>query len=240
MLVNIIRQYFKIVATALIGVAFAFAGFFFFLNFYHYGEVRRVVEVDFSTNSLTSEFNSTVKKIEENIASYKAGNYHGSLSYNEVNSMANKLNVCLSSLKNKAYEEVRSKNVLDIRDVYSLADSFDNDILNNCIVSELYVLGTDQSPIKDNYIKSNKSLLKSYMDDLLTDGNYLMQDLYNNSSYYFNTDIISMTVKNNTRDGFYEVMSNYNKSANFIYLISEWYKSRVTSQPMESEVNING
>ena len=62
------------------------------------------------------------------------------------------------------------------------------------------------------------------MDDLLQDTSYLKKDLYANSNYFFTTDMVALSVKNDVKDGFYEVMASYIKAAKFLDNISDWYQ----------------
>ena len=70
-------------------------------------------------------------------------------------------------------------------------------------------------------------MIQLYINSLLDETSYLKKDLINNSSYFFNTSIASSSIKDNTRDGFYEVMGAYNKAASFVEYISHWYKDEV-------------
>lgn len=227
MVIKFFKQYLKIISTMLIAVCFGFASFFLFLNLYHYNEVRRVVYVEYDSNSLFTDLEDKLNKIESNANIYKNNGSSGSLSYNEASSMSNKLNTCVKSFRNQSYKDVTNDNLVDIVDVYNLTNSFKDDVLNTCIVSQFYGLTSDNSNQNYKFFKENKLLIKGYMDSLIASPNYLVTDLENNSSYYFNTDIVSLTVKNNTRDGLYEIMSDYNKAADFVYAISEWYKDSI-------------
>ena len=66
-------------------------------------------------------------------------------------------------------------------------------------------------------------MLQYYMDDILEDVSYLKKDLVSNSSYFYNTDITNSMIKNNVRDGFYEVLSSYQRTLNFVELIYDWF-----------------
>ena len=68
---------------------------------------------------------------------------------------------------------------------------------------------------------------KLHINSLLNETTYLKKDLLNNSSYFFNTSIASSSIKDNTKDGFYEVMSSYNQAASFVEYMSEWFKNEV-------------
>jgi len=225
-MLNSFKQYFVILGNALIGIAFGYTCFFLLLNVYHYQEIRREAYIDFENDVVIKEIDASLKKIDTNISKFNTSKYNGTLSYGDASKMQRKLKACVSSFRNETFTQIRTDNRINIIDVYNFRKSFSEDILNNCIVFQLYDL-TSKDTIDDYFIKDNKKLLKSYMDDLLQDTSYLQKDLDSNSGYYYNTDIVSSMVKNQTRDGFYEVLSSYRRSLKFVELISDWYSSRV-------------
>lgn len=221
-----LKQYFNILGNALIGIAFGYVCFYLILNIYHYQEIRRTAYIDFTTDTIVKDIDDTLKKIDDNISKFDKQNYNGVLLYKDASNVSKKLKVCTNSFRNKTFTELRSKNRIDILDVYNLRESFASDILNDCIVFQLYELVSEDS-INDKFIIENKKMLKYYMDDLLQDTSYLKKDLDSNSSYFYNTDIVSSVVKNDVRDGFYDVLSSYRRTLKFVELISDWYGSRV-------------
>ena len=70
-------------------------------------------------------------------------------------------------------------------------------------------------------------MIKLYVNSLLTETSYLKNDLLNNSSYFYNTSIASASVKNNTKDGFYEVLNAYDRAASFVEFVSNWFYNEV-------------
>jgi len=220
------RQYFVVLGNALIGIAFGYTCFFLLLNIYHYQEIRREAYIDFENDVVVKEIDESLKKIDANIAKFNSNRYNGTLSYGDASKMERKLKTCVSAFRNETFTEIRSKNRINIVDVYNFNESFSSDVLNDCIVFQLYELASSDS-INDSFIAGNKKMLKYYMDDLLQDTSYLKRDLESKSGYYYSTDIVSSMVKNDTRDGFYEVLSSYRRSLKFVELISDWFASRV-------------
>ena len=226
-MIRIFRQYMKILGNAFIGLAFGFSFFYLFLNIYHYREIRREVYVNFNTDSSIQQLDTILKNANDNIQKFNLSQeYHGRLEYGKAALWKTRLDVCVNSFHNKTFQELRNKNVLTIKDVYKFRESFENDVLNGCIVTHLYTL-TNEFGDQDAFVNENKVLLQNYMDDLLQDTSYLKKDMNNNNSYYFTTDVTSLLGKNNTRDGFYEVVSSYIRSAKFLESISLWYANGV-------------
>lgn len=220
------KQYFAILGNALIGIAFGYCCFYLLLNIYHYQEIRRTAYIDFENDIAIKEVDTILNNIDESIAKLSPNQYKGSLPYNTAFNIGKRLQICTNSFRNETFKELRDKKEIDIVDVYNFRKSFSSDVLNDCIVYQLYDF-TVEGAINDEYIIENRKLLKSYMDDLLQDTAYLEKDLESNSEYFYNTDIVSAMVKNDTRDGFYEVLSSYRRSLKFLELIAEWYESRI-------------
>ena len=138
------------------------------------------------------------------------------------------LNSCVNYFNNDTFSTIKNSDSVSITDVYRLRESYDNDILSGCIVTNLYwTMSVNSDNINSPYLIANKEMFKLYINSLLKETSYLKKDLLNNSSYYFNTSIASASIKDNTKDGFYEVMGAYNRAADFVELISNWFKNEV-------------
>ena len=220
------KQYFGILGHALIGIAFGYCCFYLLLNVYHYQEIRRSAYIDFENDVAIKEIDSILNNIDDSINKLSPNHYKGSLPYNTAFNIGKRLQVCTNSFRNKTFKELRDKKEIDIIDVYNFRESFSSNVLNECIVYQLYDF-TLEGAINDEYMIKNRKLLRSYMDDLLQDTSYLEKDLESNSGYFYNTDMGYAMVKNNVRDGFYEVLSSYKRALKFVELISEWYESRI-------------
>lgn len=229
------RQYFKIIGNALIGMAFGFACFYLLLNMYHYFEIRRVVNYEGSNNSIMVKMNNKISMINTNINSFNPSNYHGSLSYNEASKLKNKFNVCVNQINNDVLKDIKNKTTIDIRDVYNLREAYENNVASKCLVNQFVWLTTLDSSYENEELVKNKDIYNLIYNDLLTDTDYVKKDLLNNSSYYFSTDISLLTGKNMTRDTFYQVLSSYDKSLDFILELSKWYKDAVTNREVVNQ-----
>jgi len=225
-MVKILRQYVKIIGYSLTGIAFGFAFFYLFLNIYHYSEIRREVYFDFSSDTAISQLSQTLSNVEKNLQAFQPNNYHGTLDYSDADLWRTRLQICVQSFRNDTYQKILSKEKLNIQDVEDLREVFTSQVLNNCVVTHLYSL-IGEDTVNSRFIRENQKLLQYYMDDLLQDTSYLKKDLYANSNYFFTTDIVTLTVKNDVKDGFYEVISAYTRAAKFLELISDWYASEV-------------
>ncbi len=222
------KQYLKIINYAMIGLVFSFACFYLFSNIYHYFEIRKDFVTNFSTQSLVLDFQKKMSNVSQNISNFNANTYHGNLSANQMQSIYHNLESCTKSFQNTTIKSMMEKDRITIIDVYQLRESYENDILSSCIVNNLYwtTLVTPET-YNSAYLLNNKNMMQLYFNALLDETSYLKKDLLNNSSYFYNTSIASSSIKDTTKDGFYEVMGAYGKAASFVEFVSEWFRNEV-------------
>lgn len=223
-----LKQYIKTINYILMGLVFGFACFYLLINAYHYLEIRKDFVVDLSSQPLITDLDSNISKINKNISIYNPNNYYGNIPTNKMSVIYQGLKGCVNIFNTKSLQDIKNKNQISIIDVYNLRTDYENVILSDCIVTNLYWTTTvNQEEFNSTYLVNNKDMMKLYVDSLLDTTSYLKKDLLNNSSYYFNTNIASSSIKDNTRDGFYEVMSAYNNASEFVLFVSEWFKNEV-------------
>lgn len=225
------KQYLKIINYAMMGLVFVFSGFYLLSNAYHYLEIRKDLIIDFDSQPLVKNLDQKVEKINNDLSSFSINNYQGDISTNQMQLIYFNLKSCVESFQNETMKSMKNKKRLTIIDVYQLRESYENNILSSCIVNNLYWLTTiNSATFPSTYILNNQDMIQLYINTLLDETTYLKKDLLNNSSYFYNTSIASSSVKDNTRDGFYEVMSAYNKAINFVEFISDWFTREVRGQ----------
>lgn len=224
-----LRQYLKIINYALIGLVFSFASFYLLSNAYHYLEIRKDYMIsDFNTQSLVENLEVKLSNVNKNIETFAGANYHGPISINQMQVIYYNLKSCVDNFHNDIFQSMVDKNKITIIDVYQLRESYENNILGNCIVNNLYWLTTiSPNNFPSTYLLNNKDIIQLHINSLLDETTYLKKDLLNNSSYYYNTSVASSSIKDNTKDGFFEVMGAYNKAASFVEFISNWFRSEV-------------
>lgn len=223
-----IKQYIKIINYSLLGLVFAFSSFYILNNAYHYLEVRKNYTTNFDSQALVVEMDQTLANISKNISGFNSNSYRGNISNTKMMTIHNNLKGCVANFNNETIKSMRGKTEISIIDVYNLRESYEDDILANCIVTNLYWTTTvEKDNFNSKYLVDNNEMMKLYVDSLLDNTSYLKKDLLNNSSYYFNTAIASASIKGNTKDGFYEVMNAYNDALKYVEFISEWFKNEV-------------
>ena len=219
-----VKQYLKIMSYVCCGLVFAFASFYLLANLYHYFELKKDYINNFDTDAIVVDIDSKLNKIAENAKSFNASTYTGKVSINKMNLVRENLMQCINSINNETVKSMRGKNRITIVDVYNLREAYDHDALNECVVKNLLWVTTLDDSFGSSYLVNNKYITKLYVDSLLSSTSYLKKDLINNSSYQYNTSIASSSVKDNTRDGFYEVMNAYNRVTDFALYVSNWYR----------------
>ena len=223
-----VKQYIKIINYLLMGLVFGFTSFYLFANLYHYLEIRKDFILDVANQPMVHDIDTKMNQIEANLSAYNANTYQGRLSTTQMTTIYYNIKACTESFKNKTFTSLKQKNRITIVDVYNLRESYEDDILSSCIVNNLYWTTTlTESTFPNTYLVNNKEMIQLYINSLLTETSYLKKDLLNNSSYFFNTTVASNSMKDNTKDGFYEVMNSYGKAANFVEFISNWFKNEV-------------
>lgn len=223
---DFLKQYLKIISYSLLGLVFAFASFYLLANLYHYLEIRKDYVADFSNHPIVTDIDKSLVQIQANINKFNSNTYSGSIPTLKMQSIKQNIEACLNSINNEEYRHMKSVNRISILDVYKLRETYENEVYNKCIVTNLYWL-TELENINDSYLNNNKELTKYYFDTLKSLTSYLKKDLINNSSYYYNTSIVSASIKDNTKDGYYDVMDAYTKATNFVLYLSNWYRMEV-------------
>lgn len=225
---NFLKQYIKIINYVLMGLVFGFACFYLLTNAYHYLEIRKDFVVDLSKQPLIVDLDDNIATINKNISSFNPNTYSGNIPTNKMTVIYQGLKGCVNIFNTESLQQLKNKDRVTIIDVYNLREDYENEVLSDCIVTNLYWTTTvDQTTFNSTYLVNNKDMMKLYVDSLLDTTSYLKKDLLNNSSYYFNTNIASSSIKDNIRDGFYEVMGAYNKASEFVLFVSEWFKDEV-------------
>jgi len=220
---DIIREYFKILAYSLLGLVFAFASFYLLANLYHYLEIRKDFVTDFSKQSIIVNIEDSLDKIKNNVNKFNPNTYNGSVSVTKMTNIKNNILSCVDNIDNEEYKKLKASNRINILDVYNLRESYENNVYNNCIVSNLYWM-TNEAP---SGLKITEELNRYYFESLKSATSYLKKDLINNSSYFYNTSVASASIKDNTKDGYYDVIDAYSKATNYVLYVSEWFRMEV-------------
>ncbi len=224
-----IVDYIHIIAMTLTGLLFGLSFFLLFLNFYHVKEVSYSYTPSESSSITYEKMLSRINTIQNNASVYNQSNYQGSEDAYEMLGIQSKLNNCVKKYQEENLKKLFSKKSYLAKDVFELLNYYQNNILNGCVVLQMYnLVDTDQSTYKSDQLKKVAPFLKLEIDSLLNNGlSYVRSNLKNNDIYYFSNDDSKNTVFELTRDSYQEVLSNYTKTLDFLETFSTWYKDIV-------------
>lgn len=202
------KQYLKIMNYSLIGIIFSFASFYLILNLFHFIEVRKEYNADFKNNALVLSIDDTLEEVNKNIPLIKSDNYK------------THFDNCIKAFNSDSYNNLKTSNKINIKDVYKLVNDYNNLIVDKCFNDNMYfILNSDIKSIKNNI-----DLIKLNLNFIYTDTYYLKKDLLSNSNYSFNTILNS---KDTVKDSFDEIMNSYNRAAKLLLYLSDLSKMEV-------------
>lgn len=217
---NIIQEFLKVLIYSILGLVFAYASFYLILNFYHHSEVNREYNMVVKENLLYNSVQEKINTIKNNI-SVKNNNYTGSVNYNYLLALKGKLSICADNINNDTFRGLREKTSINIGDMYELKGSYKENVLDACIVSQMYFL-TNSSEMGEL-----RPYIKMSMDSLIKGIDYMDKEILNNSSYFFNTNMALNTVKNDVKEDYVYIMSSYSRAVDLLLEVSNWYKEQL-------------
>ncbi len=216
-----INQYIKLIASALTGLIFAYASFYLILNIYHQQEIARVMKVDVQSLSSYTTIQKNLDEVAENIK-FTPNTYKGPYDTTMLLSMQGAISICRNYIMNDTFKDLTTHQEIGIVDIENFRSSFQNDVVNKCMIEQLYYFTSDRPILKEirPFIKSNIQL---FIDSDM----YIKRDIFNNSSYFFNSDHTDNTYRSSVKDAFAHVMNHYKSASDFLLEVSRWYKDRV-------------
>ena len=208
-----IRNYLGLLAYTITGLIFGFAFFLLFLNIYH-----------------TSEVNSKYVKSSEEIDAYNE--FSGSLTLlknkiDKINlndekkiNISNRLNSCIKSLSNEEFLNYVKKKKIDDLDIYQMKNVFQNEIVDGCLVKQLYTM------TEDNDNKDILPFIKNDIDILLANMSYVEDNLLDNSSYKFSSNFSKTNIYNAKQESYYQVVNSYRRVVDVVNIVSDYYVTK--------------
>ncbi len=223
---KIFNEYINIVGYTILGLIFGLSFFLLLTNLYHMDEVNKTYVKTDDDLKIVETINAEVLKINNNISYFDLNTYKGSYDLYDMSEIKNKLEICVKNINQSDINSYLLKEEITLVDVYNLQQSFQIDIANECLIRQMYDLTVAEGDYNTVVVSSN---IAPFMDDnikqLISSNDYLAKDLKNNSSYYFNSNYASVNLINPVKDSYYQVVSNYTKSIDFVVDVSTWYNS---------------
>lgn len=218
-----ILEYVNIIGYVITGLIFSLAVFILFINFYHYKEVAITYNKGDSYMNTYNTSKETIQSIKNDLSVYDPNAYHGVADNTTLMQIHGRLNLCVSAFENSKVNDILQKQVVGIKDVYSFSTLYQSEILNDCVVMQIYSINGSNIP--------SYNAIKPYIDldvkSLLSDLNYTKKNLQNNSSYQFTSDFDRVNVFDITRDSYTNIEASYNRSLELVKLLSQWFKNTV-------------
>lgn len=209
---QLLLEYLYIVGYSIVGFVFGISFFLLFINLYHCVEVNGVYKKNNYELNSYKRIEDVLNKINKNIYTNSSNN---------SNSISDKLKTCVNIISDSDTYTLMSKKNITIRDVYMLQQNLQDNIINECLIKQIYPITNKK--YDNNIINDYNLLLKNNIDMLRYRNNYLLDNVKNNSSYYFSSDNFKMNVFDVTKDNYYEVMSLYTDSLDLLYDFSLLY-----------------
>ena len=208
---NFIKEYLKIIAISITGFVFVLTSFYFVINYYHSEEVKKQVYIGQTDPKLVA-YKDNVDRIKNNLDAFQkkritAGSYL---------SMYNNLNTCYTTLKDNFYN-IETNRYYSSNDIYNLGGKFQSEVLNLCWA--LHLSSIKESNIND--FKKVSPLVTSEVNSISKKTNYALEEIMNNSSYFYTTRITSVTIRNYLTSDYNMIVDSYQDFSSIILYLSE-------------------
>ena len=192
--------------------------FLFFINIYHYNEVNYIYEKDEEEMVVVDELAKEIDSIILKLSNIDLKNYVDNANYSLLVDTNDRINKCISILNDEKFVLSLKKDKMSVIDIYNFQEIYANNIVDECLVKQLYGIVDlgNESDTMNNFVKNN-------IDIILTDVSYVKNNLLNNSSYYYSTNSSKNNVFNLYKESYYQIVSSYRKTVNFVDMITEWY-----------------
>ena len=221
-----INEYTKVLAYTFIGLLFAYCSFFFILNIYHYQEVRKTYNINIQKNEDYKSIIKNIDLIKDNI-DVDVDNYNGSSNKLAMFTLQKNINSCLDDIDNNYLKSLKNKKSVDIKDAEKMKTVLVNDVINLCLIEKLYYVTYNNDDIK--FLQKDAALLKSNIDGINVDGDFINKNIGSNSSLYFTTFDSSNNIYSKVGNNYEQLLNIYKRSTDVFLTISSKFGEEVRS-----------
>ena len=134
--------------------------------------------------------------------------------------ISNRLNSCVKSLNNEEFLNYVKKKKIDDLDIYQMKNVFQNEIVDGCLVKQLYTM------TEDNDNKDILPFIKNDIDILLASMSYVEDNLLDNSSYKFSSNFSKTNIYNAKQESYYQVVNSYRRVIDLVNIVSDHYVAK--------------
>lgn len=208
-----IRNYLGLLAYTITGLIFGFAFFLLFLNIYHMSEVNSKYVKSSEEIDAYNEFSGNLTLLKNKIDKINLNDEK------QIN-ISNRLNSCVKSLNNEEFLNYVKKKKIDDLDIYQMKNVFQNEIVDGCLVKQLYTM------TEDNDNKDILPFIKNDIDILLASMSYVEDNLLDNSSYKFSSNFSKTNIYNAKQESYYQVVNSYRRVIDLVNIVSDHYVAK--------------
>ncbi len=225
---KILLDYINIIGYAFTGLIFGLTFFLLFINFYHFEELKYETDMTSFNATTKADIESKLQTIKNNISVYDQSTYTGNNNIYGLNNVKIKLESCVEAIESEEMMNYFNDNEISILDTYNLLRTYNNKILNNCLVMQVKAMFNSAAVAT----LPNYNIIKPYVDlnadMLITSLSYVENNLENSDHFYYTTSNNKNNFFNIVDDSYYEIIGNYQDTLDLLVLISDWYRTVVT------------
>lgn len=222
-------EYLRLIGYTILGLVFAYSAFYLLINLYHEKELSRSFEYTALEDMNYTSILTKISQVEENISGFNSNKYRGKIPVHQLLNIQGRIQNCTKLFKTEALIGLQENEVITIKDIGNLETSLQNEVLSGCLVEQLFDMAVADET--DRYTIPSLNNIAPYMElnikTLLNTNSYLTTDISNNHIYYFTTEHTNTSLFNKLRLGYSELLSTYNKSADLLLEVSEWFKEEI-------------
>ncbi len=209
-----IREYLRVIAYTATGLVFGIASFYLLMNYYHSEEVSKPLYISQNDVDYT-EYKTKISKIDENLKRFDSMKSKN----DELKTMYSKLISCRTVMDgDKTLSKLKVDNYFKPVDIYQLGSSFQSEVLNICWAMHLSYLTSDTPPVS---FKEYAPYISSSVKSITNQINFALDEIQNNSSYFYTTNITSSTIRNYLKSDYSIITDSYNEFADIVLELSE-------------------
>ncbi len=139
------------------------------------------------------------------------------------NEAYSRVEACINILNNEEVFEILEKRSLSDVDIYKLKSLYQNEIVDGCLVGQLYGM-------KGGSVERIEPFIKNNIDVFLANMSYVDNVLLNNSSYSFHSNFFKTNIFNYKQESYYQVVRSYRKSIDLVNNVLDWMSLEVSGE----------
>lgn len=219
---DFLKEYIRIIISILCAIILCLGFYNLFINFMHQSYIDEQIAVsDLDKNY--SKYKDNINNIKNNIRNY---NYNSGINYEydmeTMEKLRGKINSCLTLLNGEnGVSALKAGQYLKPFDLYELNVNFLETLINQCWISNLGYINLNEHNY-DGYFKEVFPRYNKTVEILIDNSNYVKNELINNSSYHYSTDVFKNNVRNEFLAQYNMVISNYKNFSDIILEISNF------------------